>query len=99
MKNYFYLDETPTVPNKVRICVNHERFNLEYTYGSFNIICARVMGLTYANYLRLCRDRYGADLIGKHNKYPVAYFDRGAKVDELVKILNAHAKEIMKGRN
>lgn len=86
------------MPKKFFICPNHDRLHLEHTNGSFNIICARVMGLSYANYLRMCRDRYGADIIGKGCKYPVAFFEKNKKTDELVSILNSKAKEILKGR-
>ena len=86
------------MPKKFFICPNHDRLHLEYTNGSFNIICARIMGLSYANYLRMCRDRYGADIIGKGCKYPVAFFEKNKKADELVSILNSKAKEILKGK-
>ena len=98
MKNYFYLEESASMPKKFLICPNHDRLHLENTNGSFNIICARVMGLSYANYLRMCRDRYGADIIGKGNKYPVAFFEKNEKTNELVAILNSKAKEILKGK-
>ena len=86
------------MPKKFLICPNHDRLHLEHTNGSFNIICARVMGLSYANYLRMCRDRYGADIIGKGCKYPVAFFEKNKKADELVSILHSKAKEILKGK-
>ena len=86
------------MPKKFLICPNHDRLHLEHTNGSFNIICARVMGLSYANYLRMCRDRYDADIIGKGCKYPVAFFEKNKKADELVSILNSKAKEILKGK-
>ena len=86
------------MPKKFLICPNHDRLHLEHTNGSFNIICARVMGLSYANYLRMCRDRYGADIIGKGCKYPVAFFEKNKKEDELESILNSKAKEILKGK-
>ena len=86
------------MPKKFFICPNHDRLHLEHTNGSFNIICARVMGLSHANYLRMCRDRYGADIIGKGCKYPVAFFEKNKKADELVSILNSKAKEILKGK-
>lgn len=65
------------------------------TSGSFNVLAARLMGLSYANYLRMCRDMCGATIVGKGNKYPVPYF--GTSVQEvivtkqLVKLLNARA--------
>ena len=98
MKNYFYLEESASMPKKFFICPNHDRLHLEHTNGSFNIICERKIGLAYANYLRMCRDRYCADIIGKGCKYPVANKKKNKKADELVSILNSKAKEILKGK-
>ena len=98
MKNYFYLEESASMPNKFLIYPNHDRLHLEATNGSFSVICARVMGLSYANYLRMCRDRYGADIIGKGSKYPIAFFEKNEKTKELVAILNSKAREILKGK-
>lgn len=68
---------------------------LEHTTGSFNLLPARLMGLDYANYLRMCRDMCGATIMGKGNKYPVAYFGGSPQAmivtKQLVKLLNARA--------
>lgn len=96
MTGCFYVEESPIMAGKYLIRPNHDKLRLEHTNGSFNIITARCLGLTYANYLRLCRDRYGATIIGKGHKYPVAYFNK-VPAEELVKTLNQRAKEILKG--
>ena len=54
------------------------------------------MGLSYANYLRMCRDLFDADIIGKDSKYPVAYFTNREKLRELIKILNKKMEVIDK---
>lgn len=72
-----------------------ENLPLEYTTGSFNLLPARLMGLDYANYLRMCRDMCGATIMGKGNKYPVAYFGGSPQAmivtRQLVKLLNGRA--------
>ena len=44
----------------------------------------------------MCRDIYGADILGKGHKYPVAYFRTEKSVKELVQELNLRAAEAMK---
>lgn len=95
--SYFYFEEDFNDKSKVTIRPNHAPLHLERTEGSFGIICARLMGLSYPNYLRLCRDRYGATIIGKNNYYPFVFFTKSEKANELLKILNARAKEVLKG--
>ena len=65
------------------------------TYGSFNLLAARVMGLTYANYLRFCRDVVGAELMGKNSAYPLAYFRNDIKTKQFVRLLNSRMNLIM----
>lgn len=87
--------ESASQPGKYIIRPIHENFHLDYTEGSFNIIGARLMGLTYANYLRMCRDEFGAEIIGKGTAYPVAYFELSDKLMKLIEILNAHANLVL----
>ena len=42
---------------------------------SYNIISARVLGVTYAEFLRWARDNYNGIIKGKGNKYPLIVFD------------------------
>ena len=91
----FSRDESPNYPGKYIIRPSHEDFFLTYTEGSYNIIGARLMGLTYAQYLRMCRDVYGAEIIGKGTKYPIAYFKRSDKLEALIEQLNARANFVL----
>lgn len=87
--------EAVSRPGKYIIKPVHENFHLDYTEGSFNVICARVMGLSYAQYLRMCRDCFGAELMGKGMYYPTAYFNKTAELLALVDFLNARANLIL----
>lgn len=42
--------------------------------GSFNVLNARLFGLTFPEYLRYISARYNARIIGK-NIYPIIYFE------------------------
>lgn len=91
----FYRDESAAQPGKYVIRANHELFHLDSTEGSFNIIGARLMGLTYAQYLRMCRDIYGAEIIGKGNLYPYPVFKLSQGLNDLIEQLNARANLIL----
>ncbi len=91
----FYRDESASYPGKYIIKANLEAFHLDYTEGSFNVIQARLMNLSYADYLRMCRDCFGAEIIGKNSVYPVAYFKRSKELDALIDNLNARANLVL----
>lgn len=91
----FKIEESPYNPGKWLIVPVHENFLLKHTTGSFNIICARLMNLSYAQYLRFCRDMVGATIIGKGHKYPVAHFERGERLQAFVRLLNSRANAIL----
>lgn len=91
---YFKIEESPYNTGKYLIKPDFEKLPLKRTEGSYNVLPARVMGITYANYLRLCRDEYGAEIIGKNSSYPVAYFNEISRVKELVKELDKRVTKI-----
>ena len=91
----FYHDESVSFPGKYMIRADFEKFYLDYTGGSYNIIGARLMGLTYANYLRMCRDCFCAEIIGKGSLYPVAYFKFSKQLNDLIDGLNARANIVL----
>lgn len=95
----FYVDESPYHPGKYVVKPRHENFHLTYTEGSYNIICARLMNLSYANYLRMCRDLLNAEVYGKGSLYPVAYFSDKLMAERLCKLLNARANLVLQERN
>lgn len=98
-KVYFTYEETPYHPGKYMVRPVHCNLPLTYTEGSYNILAARLMNLGYADYLRMCRDLYGAEIIGKNCMYPVAYFNGETdSLKDLVKILNKRAEYALKNK-
>ena len=95
----FSREESASYPGKYIIRADFDKFYLNYTEGSYNIICARLMGLTYGQYLRMCRDCFGAEVIGKNSYYPVAYFKRGEQLEMLIEQLNTRANLVLWERN
>lgn len=96
---YFLMEESPYQPGKYMITPNFPLLPLKGTRGSYNILAARIMNLTYADFLRLCRDVYGADIMGKGHKYCVAYFPSTKKVQPLLDELNVRTKFLLNKRN
>lgn len=96
MKTYFKLEESPYNPGKYVIRLIHENLPLGIVNGSCNVLAARICGLSWAEYLRMCRDVYEAELVGKNEKYPVAYFANNTKTKELVTLLNKITSTILK---
>ena len=91
----FMLEESPYHQGYYMIAVNHDSFYLSKAKGSYHIIQARLMNLTYAQYLRMCRDICGAEIKGKNSMYPVAYFKKGEAVNKLIDLLNTRANIVL----
>lgn len=94
----FEIEESPYNPGKYMIVPVHENFFLKSTKGSYNVICARLMGLSYAQWLRFCRDCCGAEIVGKNHQYPIPYFTKGDRVQALCRLLNSRANLILFNR-
>jgi len=94
----FKIEESPYNPGKYMIQPIHENFYLKHAEGSYGIICARLMNLSYAQWLRFCRDCCGAQIVGKNHKYPVVYFEKGDRVQALCRLLNSRANLILFNR-
>lgn len=81
--------------NRYIITYNPEAgFPITYTRGSFAVLPARLMNLTYPDYLRFCRDVLGAEIVGKNSGYPIAYFSKGKNLFQLVRLLNERATAV-----
>lgn len=99
MKKYFYLDESMMCKGKYTIQMNHDLFPFPTGIGgSYNVLVARILNLSYPQYLRYARDRLGAELIGKGQKYVVAFFDETKEVKALITLLNKRMEYIMSER-
>ena len=89
MTKYFYLEESPSHPGKYKVTMNFDALPGIRTAGSYNLLPARLLCLSYAEYLRFCRDQLGAEIIGKKSMYPVAYFSDIKSAEGLVNTLNS----------
>ena len=93
MGKYVYYEETPYNKGKYVLALHHDEFPFHNgTSGSYNVFLARIAGLSYADFLRMCRDEFGATIIGKNALYPVAYFDFGEGLSAITKWLDTRAK-------
>ena len=100
MGKYVYYEETPYNKGKYIISLHHEQFPFaDETSGSYNVFLARLAGLSYTDFLRMCRDEFGAEIIGKDKLYPVAYFNFGEGLSALTKWLDTRAKYILYRHN
>ena len=91
----FEREESISYPGRYVIRPIHDNFHLDHTEGSFNVICARLFGISYPQYLRMCRDCFGAEIIGKGSKYPIAYFKLSKELSDLIENLNARANLVL----
>jgi hypothetical protein len=91
----FKYEESSIYPGRYVIRPIHENFFLISTDGSFSVICARLFGITYPDYLRMCRDHFDAEIVGKGSSYPVAYFPLSNKLFTLVDTLNSIANLVL----
>ena len=94
----FEFIESQYFTNKFLISPIHSNFYLTSTRGSYQIIAARVMGMSYATYLRFCRDVVGAEIIGKNEKYPIPVFEKTKEAYKFLELLNARANLILLDR-
>lgn len=65
--------------------------------GSYNVIAARLFGLSYANFLRFARKYYNGTIVGKQG-YSYITFKNSADCDRMVKELNSRWDDILKER-
>lgn len=96
MKKYFYLEESPAYKNKYVIRLNHDLFLFPHgTSGSYNVFIARLLNLSYADYLRYSRDRLGAELVGKNTRYVIPYYNNDTNTLAFIRLLNSRMEFIM----
>lgn len=94
--NYFFLENSGTYQDKYIIRLNHDSFPFPNgTKGSYGVLVARLLNLSYTDYLRYARDKLGAELVGKNTKYVIPYFDKNELTMKFVDVLNKRMKYIM----
>lgn len=65
--------------------------------GSYNVVMARLFGLSFPNFLRYCREVYGADINGRQG-YSYLTFKDNEKCTRLVNELNRRWDLMLKER-
>lgn len=96
VKKYFFAEESAAKPGKYMICLDFNLLPIKTTEGSYNILPARLLGISYANYCRLCRDSFQGEIQGKGSMYPVCYFKRDDNLNALLRLLNKRMELILK---
>lgn len=91
----FSIEESAAYPKKYKLVFNPAKFRTTSTTGSYLVMGARVLGISYPSFLRLCRDSFDAELYGKNTLYPLVVFPDKLKANLLCRTLNAFANDIM----
>lgn len=100
MKKYFYLEESPYMPGYSMVYANLDEMPFPNgTTGSYNLLPARLLGLSYPNYARFARDVLGAQVMGRGECYPRIYFRATSEVQQFLKLLNARMEMVMYDRS
>lgn len=81
-KNKYMIGLSEEIYNKIK---ENNDFN---KIGSYNIICARALGVTYAEFLRWARDNYNGTITGKGHKYPYITFSDKSDCNKCCMFLN-----------
>lgn len=92
-KHYFEIREA-TSPGEFVIVPNYDELSAEWTAkcsGSYGVAPARVLGLSYPDYLRFLMQMFPKDVVirGKGTMYPVDYWKKDAMMYTFVRLLNA----------
>lgn len=96
MDKFFYLEKTSGFRGKYVIRPNLEKFLLPNGLkGNTAVLPARVLNLSYAQYLRYCRDRLGAELVGRFAHSIIPLFEYTNEVALLLKLLNKRMEFVM----
>lgn len=95
---YYFFEESSNNPHKYLLRPNFDVMPLQSTTGSFQILAARLMNLSWPDYLRMCRDLLGAEIIGKGKMYPIIYFTLDKNTQAFLKLLNKRVDLALKYR-
>ena len=95
MSKYFSVVESAEA-DKYMVLPNEDNLPSLYTSGSRHVFGARVMNTSYADYCRICRDVFGAKLVGKNSKYVIPYFYDIAAANKFSKFMSDRMDNILK---
>lgn len=91
-QKWFTYETSISNPSKAIIVpTDYEKFPFDTREGgSYAVAPARVLGLSYPNYLRFLLTMFPdeVEIIGKNRLYPVVYWERGHILNLFLKVLN-----------
>lgn len=90
--NAFVNAETVSSATERRIALSPDIYDIIGTpiTTSYNLLPARLLGLSYADYCRLARDKFNGTLHGRNGGYITITFKNSKDCDALVRLLNKH---------
>ena len=97
MSRYFYLQNSPVFQDKYEIYFDcPTKYFPNGTDGSYDVFIARLLNLSYPDYLRYARDRLGAELVGKNKRSIKVLFNYdNPTVQIFIKMLNKRMEYII----
>ena len=96
--NYFHIRDSIVIKNHKSICLDesiYEFINARIS-GSYNILYARLFGLTYPEFLKMVRDLYNATLYGRGNGYTIFTFENLYDAQKFSNECNNRWKQLIK---
>jgi hypothetical protein len=94
--DYIYVDQSPDTKYQLYNYFDQIPYYNLKSGGSYHVSYARLLGISYPNYLRLCRDEFGATLIGKDWLYICPKWDNPEGAKPLARMLNARLNLALK---
>ena len=92
---YFTAEKSPYSPKDEWVIMSTDLLIQHFPiHTAYSLLPCRALRLSYANYLRMCRDKYGARLSGKNHRFVVPYFPQKEYAQELVNELNKRLTRI-----
>lgn len=88
MTYYFLPEENPHGSYYVKLVNYHLVPGYMHLGGSLILIASGILNMSYSDYLRMCRDVYNGELIGKNWVYPSVRFKNESDAWRLCNLLN-----------
>jgi len=96
---HLYIDENPFYSGTYLLFFKTNEFGWGQIPGRSNILGARLLQISYPDYLRYCRDYYGAKIMGKKDKIPYLVFTDKKLVEKLAAELDKRLEIILNQNN
>lgn len=96
---HLYIDENPYYNGTYLLIFKTNEYGWGQLPGHMGILGARLLQIDYVDYLRYCRDYYGAKIIGKKNAVSYLVFTDKKLVEKLAAELDRRLEIILNQNN